>query len=131
MNKFITEITKISQVPMSVNCKIEKDEDSKNVDQNIYRSIIGSLLYFMSCRLDNMPSVCLCAWFEENPKESHMKAIKMIKYINGTCDYELWYHRGIHFELYASTDSDCARSRSNQKSTSGAYYFLGNCLLAS
>lgn len=54
-----------------------------------------------------------------------MKAVKMIKYINGTCDYELLYHRGIHFELYASTDSDYAKSRSNQKSTSGAYYFPG------
>jgi hypothetical protein len=33
------------------------------VDQNVYRSMIGSLLYFCASRLDIMLSVCMCARF--------------------------------------------------------------------
>ena len=40
------------------------------VDQTIYRSMIGSLLYLTTSRPDIMFSVCMCARFQANPKES-------------------------------------------------------------
>jgi hypothetical protein len=48
------------------------------VDQKLYRSIIGSLLYITASRLDVMFSVCMCARFQASPKEVHLKAAKRI-----------------------------------------------------
>ena len=63
---------------MSTTTHLEKDEHGKNVDQKLYRSMIGSLLYLTASRPDIMMSVCLCARFQANPKESHLRAVKRI-----------------------------------------------------
>jgi hypothetical protein len=40
--------------PMVTGCKLSKDDDSPSVDQSSYRSMIGSLLYIKTSRLDIM-----------------------------------------------------------------------------
>jgi hypothetical protein len=40
--------------PMQTSCKFSKDDDSKSTDQRKYRSMIGSLLYVTTSRLDVM-----------------------------------------------------------------------------
>jgi hypothetical protein len=40
--------------------------------------MIGSLLYLTASRPDIMFSVCLCARFQEDPKTSHLEAVKRI-----------------------------------------------------
>ena len=52
------------------------DEGGKSVDQTLYRSMIGSLLYLTASRPNIMFSVCMCARFQANPKEAHMVALK-------------------------------------------------------
>jgi hypothetical protein len=52
--------------------------DEKLVDQKVYRSIIGSLLYLCTSRPDIMLSVCMCARFQATPRECHMRAVKRI-----------------------------------------------------
>ena len=37
--------------PMSPSCKLEKDEEGKNVDLKYYRGMIGSLLYLTAVDL--------------------------------------------------------------------------------
>jgi len=43
---------------------LDSDASGNMVDQKMYRSMIGSLLYVTASRLDVMFSVCLCARFE-------------------------------------------------------------------
>ena len=38
--------------PMSISIKLDKDENGKNVDEKIYRDMIGSLLYLTASRPD-------------------------------------------------------------------------------
>ncbi|GKF62750.1 hypothetical protein Tco_0182804, partial [Tanacetum coccineum] len=38
-----------------------KDEEAKDVDVHLYRSMIGSLMYLTASRLDIMFDVCACA----------------------------------------------------------------------
>ncbi|GJZ93607.1 hypothetical protein Tco_0665810 [Tanacetum coccineum] len=45
-----------------------KDEDGKEVDVHMYRSMIGSLMYLTSSRPDIMFAVCACARYQVNPK---------------------------------------------------------------
>ena len=61
---------------MPTNGHLDLDEGGNKVDQTLYRSIIGSLLYLTASRPDIMFSVCMCARFQANPKETHLIAIK-------------------------------------------------------
>ncbi|WVZ71321.1 hypothetical protein U9M48_019916 [Paspalum notatum var. saurae] len=67
-----------------------------------------------------MFSVCLCARFQADPKESHLTTVKRIlRYLKHTPSIGLWYPKGASFELLGYTDSDFAGCRVERKSTSG------------
>ncbi|GJS71573.1 hypothetical protein Tco_0704414 [Tanacetum coccineum] len=55
-----------------------KDEDGEEVDVHLYRSMIGSLMYFTSSRPDIMFAVCACTRYQVNPKVSHLYDVKRI-----------------------------------------------------
>jgi hypothetical protein len=59
--------------------------------------MIGSLLYLCASRLDIMLSVCMCARFHANPKEVHLRAMKIImRYLVYSPKFGLWYPQGIY-----------------------------------
>ncbi|GJX03863.1 hypothetical protein Tco_0189779 [Tanacetum coccineum] len=91
--------------------------------------MIGSLLYLTASRPDIMFSVCLCARFQEDPKTSHLEAVKRIfRYVKGTMHLGLWYPKGSGIETIVYADSDHAGDYVDQKSTSGICTFMGCCL---
>nr|GEW79745.1 putative ribonuclease H-like domain-containing protein [Tanacetum cinerariifolium]GEX13582.1 putative ribonuclease H-like domain-containing protein [Tanacetum cinerariifolium] len=109
----------------------EEDEDDEEVDVHMYRSMIGSLLYLTSSRLDIMLVVCACARYHVNPKVSHIYAVKKIfRYLKGQPKFDLWYPKDSHFDLVAYTDSDYAGASLDRKSTTEGCQFLG-CRLIS
>ena len=70
--------------------------------------MIGSLFYLTASRLDILFSICMCARFQFDPRETHYIAIKRIfKYLEGTQEVEHWYSKSSSFEL-AYSDSDFA-----------------------
>jgi len=70
------EDCKEATTPIATNCLIDADEAGQLVDSTKYRGLIGSLLYLTASRPDIQFGVCLCARFQSNPKESHVKAAK-------------------------------------------------------
>ena len=93
--------------------------------------MIGSLLYLTASRPDIMFSVCVCARFQSDPKESHLKCVKRIfRYLSDTQDLGLWYNKAKSFELRSFVDSDYAGSLVDRKSTSGFCHLLGNSLIS-
>ena len=131
LKKFGMEDCKTVSTLMITCCKLSKDDESKEVDQKLYRSMIGSLLYVTTSRLDVMQAVGLVAMFQENPKEAHVLAIKRIfKYLKGTTKFGLWYPKGNELTLVAYTDADWAGSIDDRKSTSGATLYLGDYLVS-
>jgi hypothetical protein len=64
------------KTPMVTNGHLDLDTGGKSVDQKVYRSMIGSLLYLCASRPNIMLFVCMCARFQANPKEVHLKAVK-------------------------------------------------------
>ena len=54
--------------PMSTTTKLTKDEENKEVNEKLYRDIIGSLLYLTASRPYIMFSVFLCVCFQLCPK---------------------------------------------------------------
>jgi hypothetical protein len=57
-----------SATPMPIKCHLELDSSSKYVDQKVYRSMIGSLLYLCTYRPDIVLSVGVCARYQAAPK---------------------------------------------------------------
>ena len=94
LKKFGMESSKEIGTPMNPTCKLDKDEEGKSIDQKLYRGMIGSLLYLTASRPDILLSVCICARFQSNPKESHLLTVKrIIRYLKGTINLGLWYSK--------------------------------------
>jgi hypothetical protein len=130
LKKFDMENCKSSKTPMITNAHLNLDVEGKPVDQSLYRSMVESLLYLTTSRPDIMFSVCLCARFQTNPKESHLKALKRIlRYLKHTHSIGLWYSKGANLTLIGFSDSDFARSLVDRKSTFGACHFLRRSLV--
>ena len=129
LKKFGLDNSKPIKTPMSTETKLTKDEESESVDSTKYRGMIGSLLYLMASRPDIMFSVCLCARFQEDPKTTHLEAVKRIfRYIKGTTHLGLWYPKGTGIDTIVYADSDHAGDYVDRKSTSGICTFVGHCL---
>jgi hypothetical protein len=85
LKRFGMEDCKPVNTPMQTSCKLSKDDDSKDIDQRKYRSMIGNLIYVTNSRPDVMQEVGQVAQFQVAPKESHVLAVKRIlKYLKGT-----------------------------------------------
>lgn len=90
LKKFQMEDCRPVGTAMVTGCKLSKHDDSPDVDQNTFRSMIGSLLYLTASRPDIMQAICLVARFQSSPKQSHLNAIKKIfRYLKETIDYRL------------------------------------------
>ena len=76
LKKFGMDDAKAISTPMETSGSLDSDASGNMVDQKIYRSMIGSLLYVTASRPDVMFSVCMCARFQASPRESHLKATK-------------------------------------------------------
>ncbi|WVZ80644.1 hypothetical protein U9M48_028103 [Paspalum notatum var. saurae] len=109
----------------------DESKKGKDVDQKLYSSMIGSLLYLCASRPDIMLSMCMCARFQANPKECHLVVVKRIlRYLVHTPNLGLWYPKGSTFDLLGYSDSDHAGCKVDRKSTSGTCQFLGRSLVS-
>ena len=117
--------------PMIIGCKLSKDDESKEVDQRLYRSMISSLLYVIASRPDVMQVIGQVARFQASPKGTHIIEVKRIfRYHKGTMDFGLWYRKGNELILIAYSDADWVGCVDDIKSTSGTTFFLGGCLVS-
>jgi len=85
LKKFKSEDCKVMNTPMYPTCILSKEDIGTKVDQKLYRGMIGSLLYLTTSRPNILFSVCLCARFQSDPRESQLTAVKRIfRYLKGT-----------------------------------------------
>ncbi|GJZ96986.1 putative ribonuclease H-like domain-containing protein [Tanacetum coccineum] len=131
LKKFGFSSIRTAITPMETNKALTKDEDGKDVDVHLYRSMIGSLMYLTSSRPDIMFSVCACLIFQVQPKVSHLNAVKMIfRYLKGQPNLGLWYPKDSPFILEAFSDSDYAGASLDRKSTTGGCQFFSSRLIS-
>jgi hypothetical protein len=120
-----------ARTPLSTNVKISADPTSKQVDPTLYRSMIGSFLYLTASPPDIAFSVGVCTRFQANPKESHITAVKrIIKYVNATVNYGIYFSRETNLVLAGYSDADWAGNADDRKSTSGGCFYVGTNLVA-
>ena len=112
---------------MSSSTKLNVDFSRVEVSPTLYRSIIGSLLYLTASRPDITFGVGVFPIYQAAPKESHLTTVKqIIRYINGTSNYGLWYSKDSNSCLTDYSNPDWAASVDDRKSTLGGCFYLGN-----
>ena len=96
--RFMMKDVKGASTPMQTKCHLELNPNGKDVDQKVYRSMIGSLLYLCASIPDIVLSVGVCARYQAAPKESHLVAVKRIfRYLAHSSHFGLWYPKGSSF----------------------------------
>ncbi|XP_021985288.1 uncharacterized mitochondrial protein AtMg00810-like [Helianthus annuus] len=126
LEKFKFTDAKPAETPMAERPLLTEDAEGSPVDQRLYRSMIGSLMYLTASRLDIMFVVCNYARYQANPKNSHLTAVKRIfRYLKGRTRFGLWYLRDSNFDLFAFSDSNFGGTDKDKKSTSaGCFVFV-------
>eukprot|EP00257_Ricinus_communis_P015773 XP_015573748.1 uncharacterized protein LOC107261134 [Ricinus communis] len=116
-----------ASTPSEFAWKLNKDAEGKKVDSTIYKQIVGSLMYLTSTRPDIMHAVSVISRYMECPTEMHLLTAKRIlRYLQGTKEFGLFYKKGGKSALIGFTDSDYARDVEDWKSTSGFFFSLGS-----
>ncbi|XP_078166745.1 secreted RxLR effector protein 161-like [Carex rostrata] len=116
---------------MATDTNLDSDPNGTSVDITQYRAIIGSLLYLTASIPDIMFAECLCARYQGNSKELHLKSVKKIlKYVKSSLNLRLWYGKQLDLDLIRYADTDFAGDRMDRKSTSGICQFLGGSLFS-
>ena len=96
------------------------------MDNTFYKQIVGSLMLLTATRPDIMYFVSLISRYIENPTEMHLLATKRIlRYLQETRDFGLFYKKGEKLKLFGFTDSDYAGDQDDKRSTSGYVFMLG------
>ncbi|KAJ9542461.1 hypothetical protein OSB04_028967 [Centaurea solstitialis] len=131
LKKFNLTTCSEMKIPMAPPLKLDKDSNGKSVDVSTYKRMMGSLLYLTASRPDIMYATYLCARYQADPKESHLKAVKRIfRYLKGTPNLGLSYPRDSGFNLTAFSDSAFAGCKLDRKSTTGGCHLLGGKLVS-
>ena len=127
LSRFNMQDSKAVITPTVMGLKLSQEDNSKDFDPSLYKSIVGSLMYLTATRPDIMYAVSLISRFMEKPKETHWQAAKRIlRYVKGTKRYGIFYTISECSDLVGYTDSDWAGSVDDRKSTSGYIFHIGS-----
>ncbi|XP_062094006.1 uncharacterized mitochondrial protein AtMg00810-like [Humulus lupulus] len=107
LKKFKMEGYKTVSTPLDNNKALKKEDRSPKADESKFRSLIGSLLYPTATRPDIMYAVSLLSRFMHGTSQVHYGASKrVLRYLQGTKNYEIWYGVTQESKLIGYTDSD-------------------------
>jgi len=122
LERFNMQESKAAITPTVMGLKPSKEENNKDFDSSLYKSIVGSFMYLIATRPDIMHAVSLISRFMERPKEAHWQAAKIIlRHVKGTKRFGILYTTPKYSHLIGYTDSDWAGSVDDRKSTSSFF----------
>ncbi|KAA0063731.1 Retrovirus-related Pol polyprotein from transposon TNT 1-94 [Cucumis melo var. makuwa] len=97
-------VKKEATKPMNVNEKLQQNDDAKMTDAQRFRSLVGGLIYLTHTCPDISYSIGVISRFMQCPSRDHFGAAKRVmRYIAGTIEYDIWYSKVSDFKLCAFT----------------------------
>ena len=129
LQKFGMENCKPVGTPVDTSTKLVKPKEGQEcVDQGMYQSAVGSLLYLSGgTRPDIAYAVSNVAKF----CEEHWTAVKRImRYLQGTLKYGLLYNKDSSSECVGYADADWAGDLDDRKSTSGYLFQISGAAVS-
>ena len=111
--------------PITTGMKLSREGNRDFVDLTLFKSLVGSLRYLTIIRLDIVYGVRLVSHYMETPKESHwLPAKRILRYIKGTLNLDLFYTYAETAELVGYSDSDWDVIKMREKAPLGMFSIL-------
>jgi hypothetical protein len=130
LKRFDMENCNHAVTPSEPRFQLSKCENEDSVDPTKFRSLIGSLRYLCNTRPDLVYSVGIVSRFMENPKVSHLAAVKRIlRYVRGTTGCGILFpscDMGKECKLIGFTDASWCSDVDDRRSTAGYMFFINN-----
>lgn len=129
LKTFSMKNSKLVSTPLVLNLKLMKDDGTKKIDE-VYRIIVGCLLYLTSIRPDITFAANILFRFRQEPSELHFQAAKrVLKYVKGIKELGIWFKNFKRLLLTGFTDSDWVGSVDDMKSTSGYVFYASSSIV--
>ncbi|KAD7478171.1 hypothetical protein E3N88_01307 [Mikania micrantha] len=126
LKKFGMSNCNIEATPVNVLEKLQMEDGQDKVDAELYRSLVGGLIYLTHTRPDLAYAVSLVSRFIQSPSKNHFGAgQRILRYVAGTTNFGVWYKKDAPITLIGYSDSDWASSIDNRKSVSAYVFMLG------
>ena len=127
LERFQMDQCKPSGTPADLNLKLPTAENGDDeVDQGMYRSLVGSLLYLdKQTRPDIMFTVNILSRHKNAPTNQHWLCRKrLLRYLQGSKGLTLTYTTEASYDLVGESDADCSGDVNDRKATTGYYFKL-------
>ncbi|XP_048491475.1 uncharacterized mitochondrial protein AtMg00810-like [Beta vulgaris subsp. vulgaris] len=122
----------VAPAPLSTGLKLSPEVgDLLDSTPDVYRRLVGRLLYLGITRPDLSYSVQHLSQFMHSPRVPHLKAaLHVLKYLKGTLDTGLWYSATSDLKVTAYSDADWSSCQFTNRSLSSYAVFIGSNLVS-
>lgn len=116
--------------PIDINVKMDKCEESRRIDTQIYQELLGRLMYLSVCTRSDLSFALSClSQFSSEPRMIHMSALKrIIRYLRGTSNYCLEFGRNSNGGIKCHADALWDRTK-DAKSFTGLLIHVNGDLI--
>jgi len=122
---------KPAKVPMVKGLKLSTTEGTPLPNPEVYRRIVGRLLYLTLTRPDISYVVQHLSQFLQTPRKPHYDAaLHVLRYLKGTVHRGLFYPKDTTLQISAYCDADWGNCRMSARSLTGYCVFLGSSLIS-
>ena len=120
----------VVSAPLSCGLKLSTDTGEVLDEPDIYKRLIGRLLYLGITRLDLSHCVQHLSQFIHSPRVPHLRVVlHVLKYLKGTLDSGLWYSSHYDSQVTTYSDADWSSCQFSRRSLSAYDVFLGSNLI--
>ncbi|XP_023765590.2 uncharacterized mitochondrial protein AtMg00810-like [Lactuca sativa] len=117
--------------PLETNARYSHTDGVPLYDLNLYRTVVGSLVYLTVTRPDIAHAVHVVSQFVTAPTSVHWGVVlRILRYLRGTQFQTLLFPSTSSLELRTYSDVDWDGDRHDRKSTTGFCVFLGESLIS-
>jgi hypothetical protein len=129
LKKFNMEECRSTTTPMNQKEKFCKEDGAAKIDETLYKTLIGCLMYLTTTRPDILNATSILSRYMHYASEIHFQAAKrIVRYMKGTIDYGLKFCQVKNSILHGYSDSDWASCVDDMKSTSGYCFSFGSAI---
>jgi hypothetical protein len=131
LKKFNMEECRSTTTPMNQKEKFCKEDGAAKIDETLYRTLIGCLMYLTATRPDIMNATSILSRYMHCASEIHFQpANRIVRYIKGTINYGLKFCQVKNSILHGYSDSDWASCVDDMRSTSGYFFSFGSAIFS-